>query len=607
MSFARARSQVLTRYMPGALFVHDAYGVCQVTAVDLDPVDGINDVALGEALREYLGQWDAPLRAGYVLDLTVDLRRLFIIGAPARVRFAPYPELLQCTRCAQVAPLARLRGGPPGVCPACGGGMRQIPFVESHACGRLEPLSTPLCPVHGATDLVLETTGRYRSVIWRCRACGDAFLAGVRNRSCMCEVTRRQPPTAKAARLMRGTIVTDTALHMVHTTAFLNLPPHAVDAVLRDPDGRLLALARSCGALDVPVTAALAARDGDARVAPAVQELITALCAEGIDRTALEAAVRRTQARPSAAETALTALEAAFGVRRSVLQGRVSRRVVDYAALRDSGAVRPLAAIRADLAAVDDADAVAALDTGAALATQLGVASVATLDAFPLALAAVGYSRLQAKPNACAVVPFALPNEARVPLYVLANVTEAITLQLDPARVLAWLAANGLVRPSAPVDPLATWAMLHTAVPALLQGHPQPDEADPAAEAVRTLLHTVSHSLLQAIALSGYAPESVGELLYPETLAVVLYANRFTDTKIGGLLTLVERSLAAWLTQARDASRTCLHDPVCTDSGGACAACLHRQYGCPHGNRELSRAALWGGPAVVRGFWEGVR
>ncbi|MEI8165257.1 MAG: hypothetical protein WCG26_02725 [Chloroflexales bacterium] len=176
MSFARARTQVLTRYMPGALFVHDAYGVCQVTAVDLDPVDGINDVALGEALREYLGQWDAPLRAGYVLDLTVDLRRLFIVGAPARVRFAPYPELLQCTRCARVAPLARLRGGPPGVCPACGGGMRQIPFVESHACGRLEPLSTPLCPVHGATDLVLETTGRYRSVTWRCLACGNCKL-----------------------------------------------------------------------------------------------------------------------------------------------------------------------------------------------------------------------------------------------------------------------------------------------------------------------------------------------------------------------------------------------------------------------------------------------
>jgi hypothetical protein len=130
--------------------------------------------------------------------------------------------------------------------------------------------------------------------------------------------------------------------------------------------------------------------------------------------------------------------------------------------------------------------------------------------------------------------------------------------------------------------------------------------------AVRTLLHTVSHTLLQAIALSGYGPESVGEFLFPETLAVVLYANRFTDTKIGGLLTLVERSLAAWLTQARDMGRTCLHDPLCTDTGGACAACLHREHGCAHANRELSRAVLFGGTTtlgdrlfeVARGFWE---
>ncbi|NNJ13535.1 hypothetical protein EKD04_024735 [Chloroflexales bacterium ZM16-3] len=129
---------------------------------------------------------------------------------------------------------------------------------------------------------------------------------------------------------------------------------------------------------------------------------------------------------------------------------------------------------------------------------------------------------------------------------------------------------------------------------------------------MRTLLHTVSHTLLQAIALSGYAPESVGEFLFPETLAVVLYANRFAETKIGGLLTLVERSLAAWLSQARNMGRTCLHDPLCTDTGGACAACLQREHGCGYGNRELSRAVLFGGETVLgtqpwtvtRGFWE---
>lgn len=68
MSFTRARTQVLTRLMPGALFIHDDYGVCQVVSVDLDPTEGVNATALLDAVRDYLAQWDAPLRAGYVLD-----------------------------------------------------------------------------------------------------------------------------------------------------------------------------------------------------------------------------------------------------------------------------------------------------------------------------------------------------------------------------------------------------------------------------------------------------------------------------------------------------------------------------------------------------------
>ena len=36
--------------------------------------------------------------------------------------------------------------------------------------------------------------------------------------------------------------------------------------------------------------------------------------------------------------------------------------------------------------------------------------------------------------------------------------------------------------------------------------------------------------------------------------------------------------------------------PFCTDEGGTCVGCLHREYNCPQFNRELSRAVLYGGP-----------
>ncbi|NNJ13536.1 hypothetical protein EKD04_024740 [Chloroflexales bacterium ZM16-3] len=404
MSFTRARTQVLSRLMPGALFVHDDYGICQVVAVDLDSTEVVNDTALLDAVREYVGQWDAPLRAGYVLNLTLDLRRVYVVGVPTRVRFIPYPDLLQCVGCGRVAPLRRLRGGPPGVCPTCGAAMRQVRFMESHACGRLEPLTVPTCPIHGADDLMLEATGRYRALTWRCLACGNAFLATVQNRSCMCEVTKRNTQDRFFSRLMRGSIVTDSALHLVHTVAFLNLPSDAVDAILAAPDGRLLALARSCGALTTPVLVALHATTALGPT-PVIADLLAALRTQGVNDTLLDAAMAQVQGQRTVITTVLETLEQIYGVPRDVLRGRVPRRVVEFAALLDSGAARALPIVRAELEAAGDTEGVVALDAGAVQVRGFGLSALYTLDAFPLAITAIGFSRLSRAPNMCASSP----------------------------------------------------------------------------------------------------------------------------------------------------------------------------------------------------------
>jgi len=214
------------------------------------------------------------------------------------------------------------------------------------------------------------------------------------------------------------------------------------------------------------------------------------------------------------------------------------------------------------------------------------------------------------------VVPFArLPGDARIPLYVLSTTTEGIAFQLDPARVLTWLHENGIVTTPIPPIPLDAWAQLYRIAPGLLHGRFQPGYHERATVLVRMLLHSVSHALLRTIGWSGYDPQSVAEFLFPETLGGVLYANRYQETKIGGLITLFERGLAAWLQQARDEARNCLYDPLCTDEGGACVGCLHREYGCTQLNAELSRAMLFGGSvvldasadgavAIARGYWE---
>ncbi len=148
-----------------------------------------------------------------------------------------------------------------------------------------------------------------------------------------------------------------------------------------------------------------------------------------------------------------------------------------------------------------------------------------------------------------------------------------------------------------------------------------PEYGEGPAVAVRTLLHTVSHVLLRHVEWSGFGQNSVGEYLLPGALAGVLYANRYAETKIGGLTALFEQRLGPWLANSASSERECVYDPFCTDEGGACVGCLHREYNCPLFNGELSRAALYGGPtpqgesgdlslgvlAIRRGYWENVR
>jgi hypothetical protein len=133
------------------------------------------------------------------------------------------------------------------------------------------------------------------------------------------------------------------------------------------------------------------------------------------------------------------------------------------------------------------------------------------------------------------------------------------------------------------------------------------------AVAVRTLLHTMSHVFLRRIEWSGFSPSSVGEYLIPGSLSFLLYANRYAETKIGGLTTLFEQRLNTWLWDAVQAGYECVYDPICADDGGSCAGCTYREHNCIMFNRELSRSALYGGPTpqqselsgrlLTQGFW----
>src|SRR5713101_4432630 len=81
------------------------------------------------------------------------------------------------------------------------------------------------------------------------------------------------------------------------------------------------------------------------------------------------------------------------------------------------------------------------------IADKLGLTSLYILEAFPLLLAAIGYSRVYSAPKPDTTTrlrPF-ITNRPKIPLYAVRSTTEALMFELDPWREAAWLLENDLV------------------------------------------------------------------------------------------------------------------------------------------------------------------
>ena len=298
------------------------------------------------------------------------------------------------------------------------------------------------------------------------------------------------------------------------------------------------------------------------------------------------------------------------------------RQLLEHIAVLDTLDTTSVGVVRDWLNELRDQDGADRIDQAARSAREnLGIGDLKIVGNFPIGLCAVGYTRITRDPNRSILSPFESSDaNGRSPLYVVSAETEGIYLQLDPVRVVDWLVANQWTQGPAPTATEQAWAWLYSNVSGLAQSRWHANYFDPMSVAVRTLLHTISHVLLRHVEWSGFNQNSVGEYLLPGALACVLYANRYAETRIGGLITLFEQRLGIWLDDSAQSGRECVYDPFCTDEGGTCVGCMHREYNCPQFNRELTGAVLYGGPtpppefgsslgvrSIRRGFWEFVR
>jgi hypothetical protein len=381
------------------------------------------------------------------------------------------------------------------------------------------------------------------------------------------------------------------------------------------PDATRLMLARAWGLLDQPVGTILRART-DAKQggnSSTTEELVEALRATNPTHP-LVVKWDVEKSRPPGQDL-LDQVDALLAKHRASRSPQAPRRwLIEHTTLLDTTSLCTMGEV-ADMLnrRKDEAGAKDILDAQQKAKSLMGLAEVRVINDFPLALCAFGYTRTSRDPSRTMLTPFPVDDRGKIPLFAISSETEALWFQLDPVRAVTWLFDNGLAAGPKPADGPEAWAWLYANATGIQEAPHEPAYSETSAVALRTLLHTLSHIFLRRIEWSGFAPSSVGEYLIPGSLSFILYANRYADTKIGGLTTLFEQRLNTWLLDALQSGHECVYDPICADDGGSCAGCTHREHNCVLFNRELSRATVYGGPTpqtselggmpLARGYW----
>lgn len=259
-----------------------------------------------------------------------------------------------------------------------------------------------------------------------------------------------------------------------------------------------------------------------------------------------------------------------------------------------------------------------------------GIENIAHIPDLTVVLAALGYTREKQlpsmNPDAVPVNLCAFNDEndeslrGKAPIYAMSARTEALWIRLDPRKVLRWCieGAGWRVDDESILDSRErSHGFLLQASKALCVSPDQVRATDPHAgsqdSAPFHLLHSVAHALMRtARRHTGYDTKTITEYLLPMDLSMLLYVSSVQNYTAGGLLTLFNHYLADWFDDASMFAFTCAFDPICTDTGGACAGCLQTEIGCETFNYGLSRAYLHGGTAdpdntlqIRTGYWHG--
>ncbi|AEN07746.1 hypothetical protein Halar_0504 (plasmid) [halophilic archaeon DL31] len=651
MSMQRSRHQILYQFLPGNTFDYsDKRGIWQVNRLET------ND-ASGQVDREYIvdrvfaraKNWD-----GGEEGFTSSKSGHYDFAAPEEVRARPFPTTFYCTSCQKAhgyysaddlsgknQSLKCQRSG-------CNGDLKQYQFVSVHSCGEIRRLYPQKCPDHGDKHIVLDTqdSQRAQNFKWRCDICGwNTRVSYYQN--CGCDYVPPAHEDDPDEDKMYTTVHRAGSTYYPHYLTTVNLHTSGIGHLRGSEDGSRKALAKHLGLSESPLSAVNmnegiegAEIDDDRKIEvyqsePDVESLAEAeewLREHGeIDSQTVGEAI-----------TDLIDLESGDDAEEMTDAGD---ELLQYVLSLEELTAHTIGELETDARREgfpQKADKIATYfdDLG-----RLGFRDVRVIEDFPVQTFVYGYTRGGREEDEARLNAFSQNASSGdgTPIFVDTSETEATQFDLDPARVLLWLAINipgtsdqnavrgritlpevledpseaDIERAQATIDDLSEaeqWAFLlnhldpvdqygrfETALDDTVEGQ--------VTEYVFKLLHTLSHILLkQASTISGFNRTNLSEFLFPRALSLVIYTNNREEFNIGGMTTMVEQQLDDLLGQAKAHGNECMMDPVCSQRDGACLSCLHvSEISCSYFNQVLCRDYLFGSrpntDQSIEGFW----
>lgn len=629
----RGRSQVIWRYLPGSTFrFNESGGWCEVADItirDPRPLSAAVDNALAHELR----RWNAISPTGFP-DPDTQAGQ-YEMGEPHAVLYDLWPLVFACRICGRTQwypDLGRLNAVNDRLsCRSCRqpNVLRQVPYAYVCECGRKEPVYIAKHP--SDHKIVLRDKGSFEDSYWYCEDCQLPLRRNPREglgyRGCQC------------GKAKRGVLLQDTRTYYAQTLQLVQVEPTVLERWRENPRFSDLIAAASVGARSYRPQhlLELASRGSveNSQASPEIQAMREALINRGMPVVDVEELIADSLTR--AAGDPWKAYDEALA---DVFVGpvpdlRYSRQSIEYIFTRDEPTMGSLsvAQMRSDAEAVGDAVTSSRLREEQRFAADLGLVDLAVVEALPLLLAGYGYTRYFSSPQAgedsdgsgkkSTLELRSFPaHKNKIPIYTAENTTEAFAYRLDPWRLTAFLELNGVAEAPRPIrseSHIRAW-LLEIGEPLLQRQeshvvlttweHEAGQQVDLPSAFLFGVLHSVSH-VLKATAhkFVGLDADSLAEYLFPAHAAGLLYVSSHVSFTLGGIDSVVRSNLSPWLQAAQAFAGQCSFDPVCSNSGGACLACLYPKFGCAYFNRTVSRAFLFGGQILgysepVKGFWE---